>query len=69
MFVNPVIRSIMQYDSRLNGYFNDPVLKKKDGSLIPPNKKMSRLDIQTLNKMYPCFQGCNSGVDQGTDIT
>ena len=56
----------MHYDSTLNGiYKNDPVMKKKDGSLIQINKEMSQLDFKTLNEMYPCYQGCNSGVDQG----
>ena len=62
----------MHYDSTLNGiYKHDPVMKKKDGSLIPINKEMSVLDIQTLNQMYPCYQGCDqcdpcvSDVDQG----
>ena len=69
----------MHYDSTLNGiYKNDPVMKKIDGvnqySLIPVNTKMSALDIQTLNQMYPCYEGCDqcdpcdpcvSDVDQG----
>ena len=62
----------MHYDSNLNGFYNDPVMHKIDGpnkySLIPINKQMSDLDIKTLNKMYPCYERCRSGIDQGIDI-
>ena len=61
-------KSIMHYDSYVNGYYRfNPVLTKKDGSIIQPNKQMSDLDIQTLNKMYPCqTQNCDSSnFDQG----
>ena len=51
-------RSITHYDSTVNGLFPDSIMKKKDGSIIEVNKKMSDIDIQTLNKMYPCQQSC-----------
>ena len=49
------IHSIMHYDGTLRGYFSNPVLTDKiTGKGIPVNREMSPLDIQKLNKMYPC---------------
>ena len=49
------IHSIMHYDGTLRGRFSYPVMTdKKTGKGIDVNKKMSPLDIQKLNKMYPC---------------
>ena len=49
------IKSIMHYDGTLNGLFpNNPIMKALDGSKIEVNKELSSLDIQKLNKMYPC---------------
>ena len=59
-------RSITHYDSTVNGLFPDSIMKKKDGSIIEVNKKMSDIDIQTLNKMYPCQQSCGSDINKGT---
>ena len=52
------IKSIMHYDGTLNGWFpeNNPVMKGLDGSKIEVNKELSPLDIEKLNKMYPCQQ-------------
>ena len=47
----------MHYDGTLRGLvsINNPILKdKKTGKSIGINKKMSPLDIQKLNNMYPC---------------
>ena len=49
----------MHYDSYGNGVFRNPAMVKLDGSIIEPNKKMSELDIVTLNKMYPCENSCD----------
>ena len=63
------IKSIMHYGSSIQGvYPNDDVMKKKDGTSIEPNKILSPLDIQTLNKMYPCDQTCDSNNSQGKNI-
>jgi len=49
------IHSIMHYDGTLRGYFSHPVMTdKRTGKGIEINRKMSSLDIQKLNKMYPC---------------
>ena len=57
--------SIMHYDSHGNGFFRDPAITKLDGSIIALNTKMSDLDIQTLNKMYPCDVSCDEKNVQG----
>ena len=45
----------MHYDGKLNGFFQNPIMKDKiTGQSIGINKEMSQLDIQKLNKMYPC---------------
>ena len=47
----------MHYDGTLRGRFstNNPVMKDKlTGKPIGINKELSQLDIQKLNKMYPC---------------
>ena len=47
----------MHYDGTLRGMVstNQPIMKdKKTGESIPVNRKMSFLDIEKLNKMYPC---------------
>ena len=47
--------SIMHYDGKLNGFFQNPIMKDKiTGQGIGINKEMSQLDIEKLNKMYPC---------------
>ena len=49
----------MHYDGLLRGFFpeSNPIMKdKKTGKSIPINRKMSQLDIQKLNDMYPCKQ-------------
>ena len=55
----------MHYDSYGNGVFRNPAMVKLDGSIIEPNKKMSDLDIVTLNKMYPCEDSCDQTNVQG----
>ena len=48
-------KSIMHYDGLLRGVFQHPVIKDKlTGKGIGINKNMSSLDIEKLNKMYPC---------------
>ena len=52
-------QSIMHYDGLLRGFFpaSNPIIKdKQTGKSIPINRKMSQLDIQKLNEMYPCKQ-------------
>ena len=46
----------MHYDGTLGGRFrrNPIIVDKFSGRAIEVNKKMSHLDIQKLNKMYPC---------------
>ena len=49
------IRSIMHYDGTLRNRFRDPIIVDKlTGKGIEINRKMSALDIQKLNEMYPC---------------
>jgi len=55
----------MHYDSYGNGVFRNPAMVKFDGSIIEPNKKISELDIVTLNKMYPCENSCDQTNVQG----
>lgn len=52
--------SIMHYDSFGNNYFQNPVIRTINGSLIEQNKNMSELDIQSLNNMYPCDNSCDN---------
>ena len=48
-------KSIMHYDGLLRGVFQHPIMKDKlTGKGIGVNKNMSPLDIEKLNKMYPC---------------
>ena len=45
----------MHYDGTLRGHFAYPIMTdKRTGKGIEINRKMSSLDIQKLNKMYPC---------------
>ena len=47
----------MHYDGTLRGRvsINNPIMKdKKTGKSIAINRKMSPLDIEKLNIMYPC---------------
>ena len=45
----------MHYDGTLRGRFRDPIIVDKlTGKGIEINRKMSALDIQKLNEMYPC---------------
>ena len=47
--------SIMHYDGTLRGFFSTPIMTDKaTGKSIGVNRKMSPIDIQKLNKMYPC---------------
>ena len=55
----------MHYDSYGNGHFRNPAIVKLDGSIIEPNKKISEIDIVTLNKMYPCEDSCDKTNVQG----
>ena len=48
-------QSIMHYDGLLKGFFENPIMKdKRTGKPIGINKELSKMDIQKLNKMYPC---------------
>ena len=48
-------KSIMHYDGLLRGHFQHPVMiDQQTGKGIEVNKNMSSLDIEKLNKMYPC---------------
>ena len=52
-------RSIMHYDGTLRGNFHSktPIMVDLNtGKSIELNKKMSPIDIQKLNEMYPCKQ-------------
>ena len=50
-------QSIMHFDGTLRGFFPTPIMTdKRTGKGIGLNKEMSPLDIERLNKMYPC--GC-----------
>ena len=45
----------MHYDGFLRGHIQHPIIKDKlTGKPIELNKKMSSLDIEKLNQMYPC---------------
>ena len=47
--------SIMHYDGTLRGSFVSPIMTDKmTGQGIKINKKLSPLDIEKLNQMYPC---------------
>jgi len=47
--------SIMHFDGKLGRTFSTPVITDKmTGESIPVNKNLSPLDIEKLNKMYPC---------------
>ena len=51
------VTSIMHYDGKLRGHSQTPIMTdKKTGKSIGVNRKMSPMDIQKLNKMYPCKQ-------------
>ena len=55
------IHSIMHYDGTLRGHFTKPIMTDKiTGKGIAINREMSPLDIQKLNKLYPCksADGC-----------
>ena len=50
-------RSIMHYDGTLRGFFSTPIMTDRlTGKSIGVNREMSAMDIQKLNKMYPCEQ-------------
>ena len=50
-------KSIMHYDGTLRGFFSKPIMTEKiTGKSIGINRKLSDLDIQKLNMMYPCKQ-------------
>ena len=52
-------KSIMHYDGTLRGFFSEPIMTdRKTGKSIGVNKELSQLDIQKLNKMYPCKPSC-----------
>ena len=45
----------MHYDGTLRGFFSNPIMTDKiTGKSIGINRELSQLDIQKLNKMYPC---------------
>ena len=45
----------MHYDGKLKGIFQTPIMTdKRTGKNIEVNREMSLMDIQKLNKMYPC---------------
>ena len=47
--------SIMHYDGTLRGWSRSPIMTDKmTGQGIKINKKLSPLDIEKLNQMYPC---------------
>ena len=49
------IHSILHYDGTLRGHFTKPIMTDKlTGKGIAINREMSPLDIQKLNKLYPC---------------
>ena len=51
------VTSIMHYDGKLRGHFQTPIMtNKRTGNSIGVNREMSSMDIQKLNKMYPCKQ-------------
>ena len=56
--------SIMHYDSYLSGAFFQPAMNKLDGTVIEVNKKLSDLDIVSLNKLYPCKNSCENENNQ-----
>ena len=53
------VKSIMHYDGTLRGFFSKPIMTdRKTGKSIGVNKELSQLDIEKLNKMYPCKSPC-----------
>ena len=51
------IKSIMHYDGFMNGLWDDwtgPAITDLQGNPVPKNTKLSKLDIEGLNTMYPC---------------
>ena len=45
----------MHYDGFLGGRIQHPIIiDKRTGMGIEVNKEMSSMDIEKLNKMYPC---------------
>ena len=45
----------MHYDGTLRGFFSNPIMKDKlTGKSIEVNKELSPMDIEKLNKLYPC---------------
>ena len=47
----------MHYDGTLRGFFSNPIMTDKiTGKSIGINRELSQLDIQKLNKMYPCYR-------------
>ena len=58
-FVNTTydIKSIMHYDGYMNEYWDarwGAAITDLQGNPVPKNKRLSKLDIETLHKMYPC---------------
>ena len=52
----------MHYDGTLKGFFQNPIMKDKfTGESIGINKELSKIDIQKLNKMYPCTPKASCG--------
>ena len=48
-------QSIMHYDGTLRGFLSTPIMTDKiTGRSIGVNREMSPMDIEKLNKMYPC---------------
>ena len=48
-------QSIMHFDGTLRGRFSTPVITDKlTGKGIAINRELSLLDIEKLNKLYPC---------------
>ena len=45
----------MHYDGTFKGFFSTPIMTDKGtGKSIEVNREMSPMDIEKLNKMYPC---------------
>ena len=45
----------MHYDGTLSGFFENPIMKERiTGKGIEVNRELSQIDVEKLNKMYPC---------------
>ena len=52
------IKSIMHYDGTLGGFssVSNPIMKDKlTGKSVEVNNELSPIDIEKLNKLYPCI--------------